>query len=339
MTNRPSPSTLRRFDTYPWTILIALAGAARPTACPSGDPRRRPRRDARAAPPAAPAAEGDPAPAGGLLQPPQPVPGLGNRSPRMPAVNATTAPSALKPLLPAAASTEPLTAIDRFSTTVTHGPANRIAHDRQPEEAPCPTPAGSPQAPCSSFRWRRAPCPEHLPRRWRVPPTRPPAVYSRQDKQLVQLQSVSSRPARVYSLQEKSLLPSEPRSTAALSTARKAESFRSRSCALRHRRAVLTGVTPASALPAVLLSSWWASAERSRSRSGVPGAAAKQPRPAERTPTISRSSQIVHREARLDRVSRADSAVVQLVAQFGAVVQDGASGTASSDKLGVEENL
>lgn len=54
--------------------------------------------------------------------------------------------------------------------------------------------------------------------------TASPAVYSRQDKQLVQLQSAASQPARVYSRQEKSLLPSKPGSTAAPATAGKVSS-------------------------------------------------------------------------------------------------------------------
>lgn len=51
-----------------------------------------------------------------------------------------------------------------------------------------------------------------------------PAVYSRQDKQLVQLHSAAGQPARVYSSQEKSLLPPESGSTAALATAGKVSS-------------------------------------------------------------------------------------------------------------------
>jgi hypothetical protein len=51
-----------------------------------------------------------------------------------------------------------------------------------------------------------------------------PAVYSRQDKQLVQPQSAASQSVRVYSRQEKSLLPSKSRSTAARATAAKVSS-------------------------------------------------------------------------------------------------------------------
>lgn len=51
-----------------------------------------------------------------------------------------------------------------------------------------------------------------------------PAVYSRQDKQLVQLESAASQRALVYSRQEKSLQPSKSRSTAAVATAGKVSS-------------------------------------------------------------------------------------------------------------------
>jgi hypothetical protein len=117
-----------------------------------------------------------------------------------------------------------LTAIDRFSTGATHGPANRITHDPQAEEAAMTntrrvTTSAVLVLSLATSAMSGAVAPQVASAANPLPP-----VYSRQDKQLVRLQSAAGQPARVYSRQEKSLLPSKSRSTAVLATAVKVSS-------------------------------------------------------------------------------------------------------------------
>jgi hypothetical protein len=118
-----------------------------------------------------------------------------------------------------------LTGIDRFSTSAAHGPADRIANDGQPEEAAMSIIHRITTSAVLVLSLAASAAPGAVVAPEAATAANPAlAVYSRQDKDLVQPQRAASQPAAVYSRHDKSLLPHKSDARSRLANARRVNS-------------------------------------------------------------------------------------------------------------------